>query len=310
MEKIYEHIERLLCYHEYVVVPGLGGFVLQRQSARIEAGRIIAPYSTVSFNPLMQHADGLLAIEIARCEGITYRKAVEILENSIAQMKEQLNERNYLNLGALGVFEKDAEGSLLYMPAADLSFIPSNLGLQDVMIKLPKVIQIPAGNTQVRTMPSKQMWRYAAAAVLVMGMLFISPELNDPVRTESANLLSLSFLENEMPEPTPEPVVIASDSVADPCPELVETVTETGEVENNDADLYHVIVASLPSQESADSYCETLKAENFECAHVLSKIKTYRVAVKSFDDRAEAIRFMEDLRLTDERFETAWVLCK
>jgi hypothetical protein len=235
---------------------------------------------------------------------------VEILENSVAQMKMQLNDRNYLNMGSLGVFEKDAEGSLLYVPAADLSFIPSNLGLQDVMIKSPKVIQMPARNAQVRTMPSKQMWRYAAAAVLVMGMLFISPELNDPLRTESANLLSLSFLENEMPETTPEVVVLESDSVADPCPELVETVTETGEVENNDADLYHVIVASLPSQESADSYCEMLKAENFECAHVLSKIKTYRVAVKSFDDREEAIRFMEDLRLTDERFETAWVLCK
>ena len=135
MEKINEHIERLLCYHEYVVVPGLGGFVLQRQSARIEAGKIIAPYSTVSFNPLMQHADGLLAIEIARSEGITYRKAVEILENSVAQMKMQLNDRNYLNLGSLGVFEKDAEGSLLYVPAADLGFIPSNLGLQDVMIR-------------------------------------------------------------------------------------------------------------------------------------------------------------------------------
>ncbi len=310
MEKINEHIERLLCYHEYVVVPGLGGFVLQRQSARIEAGKIIAPYSTVSFNPLMQHADGLLAIEIARSEGITYRKAVEILENSVAQMKMQLNDRNYLNMGSLGVFEKDAEGSLLYVPAADLSFIPSNLGLQDVMIKSPKVIQMPARNAQVRTMPSKQVWRYAAAAVLAFGMLFISPELNDPLRTESANLLSLSFLENEMPTETPEAVVLKSDSVAEPCPELEETITETGEVQNNDAELFHVVVASLPTQESADSYCETLKAENFECAHVLSKIKTYRVAVKSFDDREEAIRFMEDLRLTDERFETAWVLCK
>ncbi|MDD3489140.1 MAG: SPOR domain-containing protein [Paludibacter sp.] len=310
MEKINEHIERLLCYHEYVVVPGLGGFVLQRQSARIEAGKIIAPYSTVSFNPLMQHADGLLAIEIARSEGITYRKAVEILENSVAQMKMQLNDRNYLNMGSLGVFEKDAEGSLLYVPAADLSFIPSNLGLQDVMIKSPKMIQMPARNAQVRTMPSKQVWRYAAAAVLAFGMLFISPELNDPLRTESANLLSLSFLENEMPETTPEVVVLESDSVAEPCPELEETITETGEVQNNDAELFHVVVASLPTQKSADSYCETLKAENFECAHVLSKIKTYRVAVKSFDDREEAIRFMEDLRLTDERFETAWVLCK
>ncbi|MBN2767128.1 MAG: SPOR domain-containing protein [Paludibacteraceae bacterium] len=308
MEKIYEHIERLLNYHEYVVVPGLGGFVLQPQPARIEAGKIIAPYSTVSFNPLMQHADGLLAIEIARAESITYRQAMEMLNVQVNTMLDMLRNSKSLSMGRLGVFELNGHNAMLFTPATDLSFIPLNTGLQNIVIATPKAQK--QTTVKVMTMPGRYLWRYAAAAVLVISMLFISPELNDPVRTESANLLSLSFLENELPEPTPEPVVIESDSVADPCPELVETVTETGEVENNDADLYHVIVASLPSQESADSYCETLKAENFECAHVLSKIKTYRVAVKSFDDRAEAIRFMEELRLTDERFETAWVLCK
>lgn len=256
----------------------------------------------------MQHADGLLAIEIARSEGITYRKAVESIENSVSQIKAHLNNSRYLDMGVLGLLEKDTQDSLVYVPAANLSFIPANLGLQDVMVKAP-FVQIPVRTDHVR-LPSKHLWRYAAAAVLVMGMLFVSPELNDSARTESANLLSFSFLENEIPSQCADTLVIAADTVADPCPELVETVTETGEVENNDADLYHVVVASLPTQASADSYCEILKAENHECAHVLSKIKTYRVAIKSFDDRSEAIRFMEELRLTDERFETAWVLCK
>jgi len=33
--KINQHIEKLLAYHDYVVVPGLGGFVVQMQSASI-----------------------------------------------------------------------------------------------------------------------------------------------------------------------------------------------------------------------------------------------------------------------------------
>lgn len=81
-------------------------------------------------------------------------------------------------------------------------------------------------------------------------------------------------------------------------------------IQNNDSDLYHVVVASLPTRQSAENYCQTLKSENFECAHVLSPIKSYRVSIQSFVDRDEAIRYMENLRKSDSRFETAWVLCK
>jgi hypothetical protein len=102
MAKINQHIEKLLAYHDYVVVPGLGGFVVQHQSAKITAGHISAPTATVGFNSLMQHADGLLAIEVARAEGITYRKAVEIIESEVKEFKNQLLKSTPHQLGNLG----------------------------------------------------------------------------------------------------------------------------------------------------------------------------------------------------------------
>ena len=72
VEKIYQHIEKLLAYHDYVVVPGLGGFVVQQQFACVYDDVLFPPSAVIAFNPLMNHSDGLLAIEVARAEGVTF----------------------------------------------------------------------------------------------------------------------------------------------------------------------------------------------------------------------------------------------
>lgn len=299
---MYQHIENLLANHDYVIVPGLGGFVVQKQSAIVLPGKIKAPFSTVSFNPLMQHADGLLAIEIARAEGITYRKAMELLETDVQNCVQTLNEFKYLNLGNIGVLEKDENANLIFTPPVNAAFIPTNIGLVDVYIAESNGLKQTKNHKVSITLPTTRTLKYVAAASLIFGMLLISPQLNDQKQHVSADLLSFSFVDT--------PKAIVADSVVEPCPELKESVSDSGEIVNNNKDLYHVVVASLPSKESADNYCSELVADNFECAHVLEKQKTFRVSIKSFENKDEAISYMENLRQTDERFETAWVLCK
>ena len=86
--------------------------------------------------------------------------------------------------------------------------------------------------------------------------------------------------------------------------ETPSTATVTEEQQN-----FHVVVASLPNQSSADKFCKELVDADFTAAHVLPPTKIYRIAIQSFSDRDKAIQFMENLRKTDRRFETAWVLC-
>jgi CCDC81-like prokaryotic HU domain 1 len=93
VEKIYQHIEKLLAQHDYVVVPNLGGFVVQTQSAMFFSDHITPPQSSIGFNPLMHHSDGLLAIEIARTEGISYRAAIEAIDSEIDIIKKRLHKR-------------------------------------------------------------------------------------------------------------------------------------------------------------------------------------------------------------------------
>jgi len=104
VEKFCHHIEKLLAQHDYVVVPNLGGFVVQIQSAEILTDCITPPLSTIGFNPLMHHADGLLAIEIARSEQISYRKAMEYIVNEVENIKSNLNMVGNVSFGNLGTF--------------------------------------------------------------------------------------------------------------------------------------------------------------------------------------------------------------
>lgn len=302
MAKINQHIEKLLAYHDYVVVPGLGGFVVQHQSARITAGHISAPIATVGFNSLMQHSDGLLAIEVARAEGITYRKAVEIIESEVKEFKHQLLQSTHFQLGNLGFFSLNENGSLHFVPCEKVDFLPLNIGINELFVsELERKIEKETKKISF-VLPTAKTFRYAAAAVLLSAMLMISPQMNDVRRAETADLLSLSMLKPTIETPANSAPVL--------CPELTETKLPDGIVQNNDSNLYHVVVASLPTQLSADKLCESLKKENFECAHVLKPAKSYRVSIRSFAEKAEAIAFMENLRASDERFETAWVLCK
>lgn len=302
MAKINQHIEKLLAYHDYVVVPGLGGFVVQHQSAKITAGHISAPTATVGFNSLMQHADGLLAIEVARAERITYRKAVEIIESEVKEFKNQLLKSTPHQLGNLGFFSLNENGSLHFVPCTKVDFLPLNIGLNELFVsELERKAEKEAKKISF-VLPTAKTFRYAAAAVLLTAMLMISPQMNDVRRAETADLLSLSVL-----KPTVKTVV--NDTLV-LCPERSETMLSDGSVQNNDSNLFHVVVASLPTQLSAEKLCELLKKEKFECAHVLKPVKSYRVSIRSFAEKAEAIAFMENLRASDERFKTAWVLCK
>jgi len=298
MGKINQHIEKLLAYHDYVVVPGLGGFVVQHQSAVIHDDRITAPAATVGFNPLMHHADGLLAIEVARANGITYRKAMEIIDFEVNEIKKQLHLSKNLLFGNIGILTQNENGTIGFTPSSSAEFLPFNLGLTDIYVSKLEM-RLEKSRKISFALPTARAFKYAAAAVLLVGMLMISPQVNDFRHINTADFISFSLNKPIIGKPAKEAILT---------PKVLEDIA-VKEIQN-DSNLFHVVVASLPTQISAERYCESLRNEDFTSAHVIKPTKLYRIALKSFTDKSEAIAFMENLRKTDVRFETAWVLCK
>jgi len=296
VEKIYQHIEKLLAQHDYVVVPNLGGFVVQTQSAIILHDRITPPKSTVGFNPLMHHSDGLLAIEIAKTEGISYRLSIEKIEQEIEKIKEVLKNQKSVKFGHLGHLYINNDGNVLYSPNLNADFLPANFGISDIYYTQLDTRRKEEPNRITFRLPSSQTFKYAAAGMLVFGLLFISPKVNDLRLSNQADFSTLI------------PVLTDNNIVADSINHNKDSAISMN-LSSTDSAKFHVIVASLPTLQIAEKYCKTLQDESFIEAHILAPSKIYRVAIQSFSNRQAAIEYMEKLRLSDSQFETAWVLC-
>ena len=300
--------------HDYVVVPNLGGFIVQMQSAKLLSDRITPPHATIGFNALLNNADGLLAIEISRAEQISYRKAVEYIDTKVEYINTQLNANGNIIIGDLGILQKNDSGSLTFNPVYKSNFLPQNIGLSDLYIA-PKEVHVVKEHRNITiSMPSNKMVKFAVAAMLLLGLFLVSPRITDVRQTDYASLVSLPFV-HSLEDPNNQNVEIKTaeikaaktEKVEKKKSDIVEPI-KTATQKTDDVDNYHVIVASLPSQESAQRFCDELIKDKFAKAHVLSHSKKmYRVSIQSFSSNEKANSYMQSLRKADSRFESAWV---
>lgn len=295
VEKFCQHIEKLLALHDYVVVPELGGFVVQMQSAKLLPDHIVPPLSTIGFNPLMHHADGLLAIEIARSEKISYRMAMEYIGKQVDGLKSTLQTSGNIQFGNLGIFYQNEYGSLHFTPEVKVGFLPQNFELNTLYMSQRGILKNTASPKITITLPSTRIFKYASVAMLVFGLFFIAPQINDMRQMGHAGIATSAFYNSAT-----KPVIPATVK-------KVEYPSET--IIPTDSANYHVIVASLPNQKTAEKFCHELVSTDFPTAHVLASKSTNRIAIRSFSEKDKAILFMENLRKTNSRFETAWVFC-
>jgi len=306
VEKIYQHIEKLLGRNEYVVVPGIGGFVLQQQSAQIIDTILTAPRKVISFNALMHHDDGLLVIEIARTERISYRKALEMLQSKTSVFQQQLRTSGSFVFGNLGTFRFSAEHTFVFEPERNAAFIPSNIGLKDLYLTDYSKKHIQFTNNSSQIISTRSFLRYAAVFVLLFSLMFIAEQKHIEQNTQSASIIHLNVYVPAPLSQNDSDTFISKNLKA--VSSKTESVVETTNL--SDSSYYHVVVASMPTQESAEYYCQLLRDKNIKTARILAPARTYKVAIKSFENRDEAIAYMENLRQSDPIFATAWVYCQ
>lgn len=281
-----------------MIVPELGGFVLQNQPAVITSDSIEPPLAVISFNPLMKISDGLLAIELSRAEQISFREAVQLINTAVDSAKTILEKGKQLDMGSLGFLATNTDKKIIFTPADDSNFIPSNFGLTTLHMSARQQIVEEERRVIKIVLPSRRnMIKYAAAVALIAGLFFGAPKLNDAYRNLGS--LNPTTLLNQDNKKIEEPIVREVKAPEMKTQELVVVAPEAN---------HHVIVSCMATQQDADDYCQWLKSLNYEKAHILPPIKTYRVAIESFVTKEEAVAFMQNLRKTKPQFAEAWVL--
>lgn len=280
MEELIHIVETLLTDNCCVTIPEFGAFMHQHKEAFIEGNILYPPHTTLSFNRQVNHSDGLVEQIYARKHKTDYSSARKMIHAAVEDLTRQLQERGEADLGRIGTMHCEEE-RYVFEPSS-CHFLPQNLGLQPVV--LHKQVE-----NAITIRLRKDYLRYAAACIIGIGLLTISPRVNNDNAADYASMRPIDYT-----------AIIASLHPAEDCAEK-EPKAERGH--------FHIVVASL-DKEAAKKECKYLIGRGYTEAIVIPyKKNLHRVVLASYTTKREALRQMEKTRKTTP-FKRAWVYCE
>lgn len=130
-QQIWLVVKELLHEHDCVIVPNFGGFVCNREPARIDQVThvITPPAKRIVFNQNLRTNDGLLAGKLSEKLHITYIEALKSIEETIEQVKNMLQDQKQFNVDTFGNFRLNAEANYVFLPDRYNNYLTSSYGL-------------------------------------------------------------------------------------------------------------------------------------------------------------------------------------
>lgn len=177
METVIKHIGKLLFHHNCVIVPGLGGFVANYQSAKMHPVSYIfnSPSKSLAFNINLQHNDGLLLYQLVAEEHITATEAEKQIREFVADVQLTLSKNQTYKLQHIGRLMNDIEGNLQFIPDATENYLQEAYGLynftaQPVIRKEAVIKHLEPGYMKPAAEKKRKvkLWIPAAAILLIV----------------------------------------------------------------------------------------------------------------------------------------------
>ncbi|MES2780195.1 MAG: hypothetical protein V4651_09900 [Bacteroidota bacterium] len=234
-KSIWDYIKDLLHQHDCVIVPGFGGFVCNRESSKIDqVSHVITPPSRkVVFNQNLKSNDGLLAGYLAQQQGITYKDAIQFIEESVQQTLDTLQEQKQLMVDLFGNFRLNADANYVFLPDKRNNYLTSSYGLGLIQaspvstraIKVGKVKLFRELKTPQKARKSRNVWPGVLAGVLVLllsvnGYIFLSDHSISDLRLGGENTMNITswfdslFNQTDSAKPV-APIVEATPAIED-----------------------------------------------------------------------------------------------
>lgn len=146
-QTIIEGLKGQLSLHDYIVLPGFGGFVLRHRPAHFGAGgnALFPPSKTVTFNAQLKQNDGIMASWLCEHTGCIPAQATAHLNDFSGYCHGVLSGHRRLTLPGIGFFYLDFEDNLCFDPQSDQNFLAASFGLQPLQLTGTK--QVPTRKT-------------------------------------------------------------------------------------------------------------------------------------------------------------------
>ena len=313
-------VEYLLLSHDYVVIPGLGTFIVQQMDARWddEEEVFLPPYRSVRFNSELKQGDHTLLSSIAKIFHYTTEQSEKLLGNWLMDFKQSMEDDGYLEFGSIGVFTQE-DKSIRFTSKESGVTTPEYYGLDafhfdEIEPKatakvVPLTAAMEANEDEITIRINRRIanFFFAACAAILLFVVFNLPHQetsNFGVKSSIQELLSpkantqaeVPVAETKAQEPK---VTVAKEEM--PRPQV------TAEPIENALEEYCIVKASAITKSNAERYAETLTKRGFLSARVVDNGNIVRVVVGHFQDQEAATEAVREIHRRSSEYENAWV---
>lgn len=134
---IISGITELLYTHDFVIVPGFGGFVSRPQRAHFSLNKeaLFPPSKTIAFNVQLKQNDGILSNWLKEKINCSFIEANKHLDEFALHCKMLLETKHRLEFENFGLFYLDFENNICFEPKTDVNFLIESYGLSSITLK-------------------------------------------------------------------------------------------------------------------------------------------------------------------------------
>ena len=300
MQELIQNIELLLHTHNFIVVPGFGGFVAEKESSTESDGTMYPPHKAIGFNPSLTYNDGLIAQQYALTKLISFEEANRQIDNAVKELLCYLDTWRHLRFGNIGMFHLSDSG-LIFEPSVSNTFLSSSYGLVPIYFpQLGTAVAVTA-TTEKEVATTELEVKQEEVVSRGRGIKF-TPSRNWVAASVAMVLLIILFPLNVSDSKTDFAANADKASFA----RAVEAIAEVTQSDEATAE-YHIIIGSFYSQSKAQKYISELPAQYRNNCKILFSEHRYRVSYRVFDTEAESDNFLESFS-DNPRFHDAWIL--
>lgn len=307
MNRLVSHIEFLLHEHNCVIIPDLGGFVINAiHSKRNGVSSYLPPACELVFNRDLKHNDGLLAESYMKTYDLTFERAMWNIEQDVSKIKLILRDKSYLDLDRLGSFSVTEDNRFTFKPGAFVR--PGYFGLNEVKLselaQVESVAEVKEPDFVENKLRSLRRVGVAAAAVAaIVTLMFILPVSDTTIGRQMANI----SYETEWLKPKQQRVYSNDVQVAEVDNSSTIPVAEVQE-ELVDGPAYYIVMGVFRGEVSATRLIESLQEEGFTNASWLERPERFDVYAASFSSEEDAESYLKEVHKNYPKHIDAWIL--
>lgn len=290
---VFKYLEYSLFVHNYIIIPGLGGFIVNMESVHSDLN-VTPPKFRIVFNPELNHDDGILTSSISKDEKISYNAASQRIKDFVKDLKNDLKSSKIITFG-LGSFSLDNDGNISFV--ADQAAIHPNLfGLTPVALKYLTDIKDESHKETKRIFLRNAVGGVAAAAAAIF--LFVIPSTN--ISDNGNNSQQAGFI-----------YTLANSFSVEAKPDSILDIQENIISEERvPIRTYYIVVGGEETKSRAERLLEKIQLAGFNKAAIVESADRYRIYVASFTDKMEGESFLESFRKENPKYQTAWLYSK